>query len=97
MEWLPDDGKDFRIVVDSNVKLPSSTPDYINYWFDISDKSDDAVILRMYKDKELLKEFRYKISDFIEGYDQTRNSIFTIFRKISDAFKREYLNFDTVG
>lgn len=94
MEWLPYDGKQFSIIIDGYVKLPNSTPDYINYWTDISETSDDAVIVKMYEDitnKKLIKEFRYKISDFICDYEKDKANVFSVFRRISDTFKNEYL------
>lgn len=89
-EWITDDGLDFRITVRGSVKTPNVVPLHINHWLTID--PDDYVLVEVSTGENIIKTFKYNIHDYASKYEYNseKDSIFVVFRKISDKFKNDY-------
>ena len=91
-ELITDDGLDFRITVRGSVKTPNVIPLYINHWLTID--PNDYVLVEVSTGENIVKTFKYKIYDYASKYEYNseKDSIFVVFRKISDKFKNDYFS-----
>lgn len=89
-EWITDDELDFIITVRGSVKTPNVIPLYINHWLTID--PDDCVIVEVSTGENIVKTFKYNTHDYASEYNSEKDSIFVVFRKISDKFKNDYFS-----
>lgn len=94
-KFTKNDGLSFSIVVDSNVKVPINIPISLSLWLDLTNNTDDKIVVKVYKDEsesELIDTVKYVLKDFIGGYDHKTDSSLLVFEKMAGAFKEYYEN-----
>lgn len=93
--FTKDDGLDYNIIVSSNiVNSPHKPPQLMDEWTFLK-QNDDEVVVRVCKktpeqEQDVVSEFRYKIKDYLDGYDESVDSILLVFEKMASDFEKQY-------